>query len=207
MSGPLILVAGPSGAGKDTLIHLARERLRDDQRFVFVRRVITRPGSAGAEDHEPASPAEFARQAAAGAFALSWEAHGLRYGVPRSVEDDLAAGRIAIVNVSRGVVPEARRRYPNLRVVIVTAPVEMLAARLAARGREPASEHRGRLSRPDLPATADIRPFHISNDRRPEDGAEALVAFLRQCAALTPQSHATRPAATGEATLTVEKTT
>ena len=64
MTGALILVAGPSGAGKDTLIRLAQERLRDDPRFVFVRRVITRAKEAGGEDHEPTDPADFAARAA-----------------------------------------------------------------------------------------------------------------------------------------------
>ena len=39
MKGTLVLIAGPSGAGKDTLIRLAQLRLREDPRFVFVRPV------------------------------------------------------------------------------------------------------------------------------------------------------------------------
>ncbi|MFI5011167.1 MAG: phosphonate metabolism protein/1,5-bisphosphokinase (PRPP-forming) PhnN [Hyphomicrobiales bacterium] len=187
MNGTLVLIAGPSGAGKDTLIRLAQQRLRDDPRFVFVRRVITRPGDAGAEEHWASSDEEFAREAASGAFALHWEAHGLRYGVPREIDADLAAGRVVVVNVSRGVIPEARRRYLNSLAIIVTAPIEMLAARLAARGREPASEHPGRLARPDLAACAEMGLLHVSNDRTPEDGAEALLAILRRCMPVTRQ--------------------
>jgi ribose 1,5-bisphosphokinase len=206
MTGTLILIAGPSGAGKDTLIRLAREQLRDDPRFVFVRRVITRPGDAGAEDHEASSAADFARGVANGAFALSWEAHGLRYGVPRAIEHDLAAGRLVIVNVSRGVVPEATHRYPSSRVVIVTAPLEMLAARLAARGREPVSEHQERLARPDLAASSQMRPLYISNDRTPEEGARALVAILRQNAQPSPTAIPAIPAQPGNTTSNVGKT-
>ncbi|SEB96536.1 ribose 1,5-bisphosphokinase [Rhizobiales bacterium GAS188] len=215
MNGVLVLVAGPSGAGKDTLIRLARERLHQDPRFVFVRRVITRPGDAGGEDHESATPEEFARQTAAGAFVLSWDAHGLRYGVPSSVETDLAEGRIAVVNVSRGVIAEATQLYPNSRVVIITAPVEMLAARLAARGREPASEHQARLARPDAVLTAQSRPIHVSNDGRPEAGAEALIAILRQCLPQEPKfppetqsrTQSTLSAASGGPSPKVETTT
>ena len=205
MTGTLILVAGPSGAGKDTLIRLAQERLRGDGRFVFVRRAITRPKEAGGEDHEPVELADFARRAERGAFALSWEAHGLRYGVPHSVEDDLADGRLVIVNVSRAVIAEAASRYPNICVIIVTAPMEMLAARLAARGREPAGEHRGRLARPDYVADPGITAHYISNDRRPEDGAEALVAILR---GLAPAASSLPTAASHPAPLsaTAEKT-
>ncbi|MBV9052746.1 MAG: phosphonate metabolism protein/1,5-bisphosphokinase (PRPP-forming) PhnN, partial [Hyphomicrobiales bacterium] len=113
MKGTLVLIGGPSGAGKDTLIRLAQERLRNDPRFVFARRVITRPRDGGAEDHEPASVAEFERRLEQGAFALSWDAHGFRYGVPITIERDLASERVVIANVSRAIIPEAMRRYPN----------------------------------------------------------------------------------------------
>jgi ribose 1,5-bisphosphokinase len=205
MNGTLVLIAGPSGAGKDTLIHLARQRLRDEPRFVFVRRVITRPRDGGAEDHEPASVAEFARRHEDGAFALSWEAHGLCYGVPRTIEQDLVDGRVVIVNVSRAIIPEAVHRYPNSQVVIITAPVEMLAARLAERGREPLSQHEARLSRPDLPAGSRALPFYISNDRTPRDGAEVLLARLREFASGTPLSFAAGPLRPGDMMTTIEK--
>jgi ribose 1,5-bisphosphokinase len=136
---------------------------------------------------------EFARRERSGAFALSWEAHGLRYGVPRSVEDELARRRVVIVNVSRAVIAEATERYANTRVVIVTAPLAVLAARLAARGREPAAAHEGRLARPDFAAPSSVNPHHISNDRKPEDGAAALIAILRDCLAATEAPAADLP--------------
>jgi ribose 1,5-bisphosphokinase len=131
--GRLVLVVGPSGAGKDTLIARARAMCRDDQ-VVFPRRVITRPASA-AEDNDTLSEQAFDAALAGGAFALSWNAHGLKYGIPRSIESDIGAGRTVVCNVSRTVVAAARARYAHMTAVLITAPPAVLAARLAQRGR------------------------------------------------------------------------
>ena len=61
--GRLVLVVGPSGAGKDTLIDLARAACAGDNRIVFARRVVTRE-SSDAEDNEPVTLDAF-RQARA----------------------------------------------------------------------------------------------------------------------------------------------
>lgn len=142
--GTLHLVVGPSGAGKDTLIDAARTARPD---LYIPRRVITRPAVAGGEQHFAATPHEFAAQAEGGAFALSWAAHGLRYGIPVDIEAQLATGRPVLINVSRSVVDEARWRFAPLRVIVITAPIEVLAARLAGRGRETADDIAKRLAR------------------------------------------------------------
>jgi len=131
--GRLVLVVGPSGAGKDTLIARARAMCRDDQ-VVFPRRVITRPASA-AENNDTLTDEAFDAALAGGAFALSWNAHGLKYGIPRSIESDIGAGRTVVCNVSRTVVAAARARYAHMTTVLITAPPAVLAARLAKRGR------------------------------------------------------------------------
>ncbi len=56
--GGLILVVGPSGSGKDTLIDGAKELL-SDEKFTFIKREITRPATAGGEDHISISKEKF----------------------------------------------------------------------------------------------------------------------------------------------------
>lgn len=144
--GRLVLVVGPSGAGKDTLIAYAKQRLKGS-RCVFARRVVTRDAEPDVEDHASVSVEEFQALLVAKRFALHWKAHGLYYGIPAEIDAAIGAGNVVVANVSRSVVGRARRSYANVLTVSVTAPPEVLAMRLAARGREVAAELNGRLGR------------------------------------------------------------
>lgn len=177
--GHLVLVVGPSGAGKDTLIDFARAQLGSDANFHFARRIITRPPSIG-EDHEPVDIEEFERRASAGAFALHWQAHGLFYGIPAAVDDQLNRGIAVVANSSRAIVPLARQRYPQLRVINVTAPVEILSNRLAERGRENDASLKQRLARSNPnPIGKDV--LHIDNSGSLNVAAERFIGALRAC--------------------------
>jgi len=181
----LLLVVGPSGAGKDTLLEAARRQLAGDPGVRFARRDITRSREAGGEQHNPVDIETFSRRRAAGAYALHWEAHGLGYGIPADIEADLVAGRVVIASVSRAVIEQAARQF-RVRVLEITAPPELLAQRLAARGREGAADIAGRLARRiTLPASVDV--VTIINAGTPEQGAARLLAELsRAMAAAAP---------------------
>lgn len=98
--GVLVLVVGPSGAGKDTLIAAAKEQFAGDVRLQFPRRLVTRPAGLY-EDHASIDAADFARLATSDGFALHWQAHGLGYGVPAAIGDALGKGAIVVCNASR----------------------------------------------------------------------------------------------------------
>lgn len=171
-----MLVVGPSGVGKDTVIEGVRAAGRDD--IVFARREITRPAEAGGEDHLPVTEAEFARREADGGYALSWRAHGLGYGVPAEITQDLAAGRSVVANVSRGVLDEARKKFPRLLIVSITADAERLRARLLARGRETAEDIEGRVARAAAFVVAGDDVVDLANDGAPQEAVEAFLALL-----------------------------
>jgi ribose 1,5-bisphosphokinase len=191
MTGLLVLVVGPSGAGKDTLLDAARQALAGDARFSFVRRTITRPAGVSGEAHHPVTEAEFA----ALRFALSWQAHGLRYGIPTDIESDLAAGRFVVASVSRTVVAEAAQRFP-VHVIEITAPPELLAKRLAERGREAASEVATRLAR-NIALPPGIPVETLVNDATIAQGAARLVAALSRAAEAAPRAGTDDPARSG----------
>lgn len=170
----LVLLVGPSGAGKDTLLEAARQALADDARFRFVRRVITRAPDAGGEAHEAVTVEEFARRD----LALQWEAHGLRYGIPADVVDDIARGVVVVANVSRMIIAEAVQRFAA-RVIEITAPPDVLATRLASRGRESATDVAARLAR-DVTLPDNLIVDRVVNDASLEEGVMRFLAALNR---------------------------
>jgi phosphonate metabolism protein PhnN/1,5-bisphosphokinase (PRPP-forming) len=179
MTGRLVLVVGPSGSGKDTLMAGAAQALADDGRFRFTRRVVTRP--AAAEDHEVADAESFAACRDAGGFALHWEAHGLQYGIPADILDDLRLGRAVVANVSRGVLAEAAARFGSV-VIEVTVPDQLRADRLRQRGREAPDDVTARLAR-EVPLPEGLPVFTIVNDRTIAEGITAFLDILLGVAA------------------------
>lgn len=175
--GRLVLVVGPSGAGKDTLLRLAQAACADDGDIVFPRRVVTREPSA-AEDNIAVSQDEFRRAREHGEFAVHWEAHGHSYALPRDINDDIRAGRAVVANVSRTVIGALRQAYANVVVVAITAPPDVLAQRLAARARHSDGNIADRLARSvdDASANADVT---ILNAGSAEYHGRQLVRVIR----------------------------
>lgn len=178
--GALVLVVGPSGAGKDTLIGAAKAALADDPGFLFARRVITRDAMAALEDHDTIDVEGFAAAKARGEFALTWDAHGLSYGVPRSIDDAIAEGRTVVMNGSRRMIGDAQARYPRSLVTLITADPAVRAKRLFGRGRETEAEIAARLAHEGAPVPDGIEVVRIDNSGDLDIAVAALIRAIRQ---------------------------
>lgn len=179
MTGRLVYVVGPSGAGKDSVMEYARTRLPVDAGIIFARRFITRPPSAAGEQHVPLSAGQLKRISDDDGFALQWNANGLSYGIGREIRHWMDLGFHVIVNGSREYLPSASAKFPDLVVISITAPMEAIRARLQQRGRENAAEVGRRIMRAELlvmPARPDV--LTIVNDGALELAGEQLRELL-----------------------------
>jgi len=151
----------------------------DDPSFEFAIRDINRPQTAGGEAHRAVTDEAFAALEAAGGYALSWQAHGLNYGIPKAYEEALSRGTCVVANVSRTVIPLARELYQPLAIVKISAPEDLLRQRLTERGREDATEIEGRIGRAGAFDVGGPDVVELSNDSPLEIGIARLVKILR----------------------------
>jgi ribose 1,5-bisphosphokinase len=179
MSHRLIYIIGPSGAGKDSVLHALRQTWPGAANAHWARRTITRPTQTDGEQHEAVDVASFDQLRAQGTFGLHWEANTLRYGVRATELAPLDHGRCVFVNGSRGHLPDLLARWPEATVVHISASPEVLARRLTARARETAQAITARLRR-EVSMTLPANHIAIQNDGPLHEAANALARQLNR---------------------------
>jgi guanylate kinase len=136
--GLLLVVSGPSGAGKGTLV----DRLTAARpECVFAISSTTRPrreGEADGVQYEFVTREEFERRIAQGYF-LEWaEVHGQLYGTPaRFVDEGVRQGRVVVLDVDVQGGASVRHARPEAVSVFIYPPsLDALRQRLLGRGTE-----------------------------------------------------------------------
>lgn len=179
-AGLFVAFVGPSGVGKDSLLRGVTQQLSASHGAVLARRVITRPSDPELEDHDSLSEEAFETARARGDFCLSWNAHGLSYGIPKELVAMVEAGALVFANLSRGALDEGRQSFRHFLVISVIADAEIRAARLASRGREAKADVEARLARTmaQEPSGPDVAT--ITNNGKLEDAIETACRAIRR---------------------------
>lgn len=183
MAGQLIYLVGPSGSGKDSILRELAPRL--DDKYIILKRVITRPPAMATEDFESLRSADFLEQESNSEFSLSWRANHLAYAVRTELDQQLALGKTVIINGSREHWPQVIARYPSAILVLVQVNTALLQQRLRARGRESEQDIQLRLERNvslerSLRDTAALQKHTFWIIDNSNDLSTAVEAFHRQ---------------------------
>jgi len=179
-SGQLFLIVGNSGSGKDSLLQEVLRRWPASAKPMrLVQRYITRPAHKS-EPFISVTSETFENLKQRGRFCLTWHVYDTDYGVPVEMNQWLQQGDAVIVNVSRKIIPQARRRLPDLKVIYVYVPLEVTLQRMKRRNRE--SEHdpgfRQRLARAMENQTSTKADVVVDNSASLETAAEKLLSYM-----------------------------
>lgn len=149
-TGRLIYLMGPSGAGKDSLIALIKNKA--ELPLLLPSRYITRPvDAAELEQHQFMAPEAFAAAEQAGVFACSWRANGHAYGLGLDVYKGLEQGKMVLINGSRAHYPSLFQQLKTVCVpVYLHVGKDVQTRRLLQRGRESYAEVIERVERSQI---------------------------------------------------------
>jgi guanylate kinase len=191
-TGLLLVVSGPSGVGKTTIVHRVRERLGGQ----FSVSATTRPKSlaeVNGEDYLFVSPSEFERLKSNDAFLEHAEVFGRHaYGTPREpVENALRDGDLILLDIDVQGAIQIREHMPSAYMIFILPPSdEELRHRLETRGREDEEAIARRFAEArreiDLATSRTLYDAFIVNDNldRAVDEACRLVSERRNTTAL-----------------------
>ncbi len=140
----LVIISGPSGVGKDTIIEALRRRARTTE-YRYVVTCTTRPprpGEVDGVDYHFLDHDRFARMRAAGELLEANEVHGNWYGTPRGpVRAGLAAGVDVILKIDVQGAQVVKEKVPDALLIFIVPPsLEDLFQRLRSRATETADE-------------------------------------------------------------------
>ena len=174
------MISGNSGSGKDTLLTEIRDRWPSSATPLRIpRRYITRR-SHDSERYISVTTSEFEDLKRKNSFWLTWHVYGTDYGVPSAVSGWLISRQHVAVNVSREIIPRARRMIPDLKVVFVSVPLEITLERIRSRRREAENEpaFQQRLQRARENQTLEGADFIVDNSGPLDGSAGKLLEYL-----------------------------
>lgn len=177
----VVVITGPSGVGKGTLIRLLRDELPELGLSVSATTRDPRPGEQDGRDYHFLSPDQFDRLLAEGAFVEHAEYAGKRYGTLRSeLESRAQAGEPVLLEIEVQGARQIRAAMPEAVQVFVAPPSrEALRERLVGRGTDPPELVDRRLVAAETELAAQHEFEHVVVNDRLEDALRELRDIVR----------------------------
>ncbi|MDX1809672.1 MAG: hypothetical protein R3331_09050 [Sulfurospirillaceae bacterium] len=150
----IVLIVGPSGVGKDTLINSVKGKIDAN----FVKRYITRVPDSHEQNYFVEN-SEFEKLKKEGFFVSSWDAHSNQYGIAL---DEIKEG-LNIISVSRSAIKDFEKVFDDVVTINISLSKDALYKRLKNRNRESENEIQERLASSDQDIKAK-KLIQFSND-------------------------------------------
>ncbi len=175
-------------------MNAVHEVLKNNPEFLFVRRIITRKAginsfndhdetsqNIGNEDNIGVSLEKFFELSQKALFSLQWFAHGIHYGLPMGIVDEVHKGKIVIANVSRAELGHAKELFGKVYVIEINAPIGILKERLLGRKREKITDIEERLKRANIPIQLPegSKYCYIDNSGNVKSAVDKMLSILQ----------------------------
>jgi guanylate kinase len=180
-----VVITGPSGVGKGTLIRSLRDRMPELQLSVSATTRRPRAGETQGVDYHFLSPDEFERHVQDGDFVEHADYAGARYGTLRSeLETRTAGGAPVLLEIELQGARQVRETMPSAVQVFIAPPsLEALRARLVGRGTDEPAQVEARLRTAEREVAAQDEFAHVVVNDRLEDAVDELAAIVRDAIA------------------------
>jgi guanylate kinase len=180
-----VVITGPSGVGKGTLIRSLRDRMPELQLSVSATTRRPRAGETQDVDYHFLTPDEFERHVQDGDFVEHADYAGARYGTLRSeLETRSAGGAPVLLEIELQGARQVRETMPSAVQVFIAPPsLEALRARLVGRGTDDPAQIEARLRTAEREVAAQDEFAHVVVNDRLEDAVDELAAIVRDAIA------------------------
>lgn len=184
-----VVITGPSGVGKGTLIRSLRERMPELELSVSATTRRPRAGETHGVDYHFLAPEEFERHVREGDFVEHADYAGARYGTLRSELDTRsAAGTPVLLEIELQGARQVRDTMPSAVQVFIAPPsLEALRARLIGRGTDAPEQIEKRLQTAEREVAAQDEFAHVVVNDRLEDAVDELAEIVGAALA-TPEA-------------------
>lgn len=194
--GLLLVIGGPSGVGKSTLIRTLLDQVPEVVFSVSATTRAPRPGEVDGEHYHFLDRSEFERRVGEGGFLEHAEVYGHLYGTPwQAIQDDLSTGRVVLLDIDAQGSHQVRARTEEaVHVMILPPDAASLEERLRARATEDEATIQRRL-RDGLAQLAQVGLYDyvVVNDHLPTARATLVGIVLAELA--RPERHVARVSA------------
>jgi len=178
----IIVLSGPSGAGKDSVRDLVLEWAPAIHRVVTATTRPPRPGETDGHDYHFLTEAEFGRRLAEGGFVEHAFVYDHLNGVPRDeIEAPLAAGKDVLARVDVQGAATIKRLFPDAVLIFVAPPsVEETARRMRARDADSDEAQKRRLETAarEMEAAAGFDHVVVNETGRLEETARRVLEIV-----------------------------